>query len=449
MDSYDLIVIGSGSAATSAVFKCIEKGWKVAVIDRKAIGGTCALRGCDPKKVLVGVTESVEAVKRLEGNGISLDGVNINWPDLITFKGTFTEPMSNAIESSLTNSGADIYHGQAEFVSVNGVSVGGRTISGNKILIASGVKAADPGFPGSEFLVDNEEFLSLPDLPEKVLFVGGGYISVEFANIVRKAGSHPTIVQGPDRMLTSFDEDMVSELTKSMEESGIGILTSTSVESIKRDANGYRVVVKRHGKEQVLEADLVVHGAGRTFDPEMGLSAANVEWSRRGVKVNEFLQSVSNPNVYAAGDSADTGSYKLTPVAGIEGSVAADNMLSGNTEKADYTGIPTVVFSSPPLSMVGMTEAEAKSKGISLKVNKGDLSSWYNSRRRGIRSGYYKILIDEGNGMVVGAHIFAENAEETINIFSLAIREKISVERLISVPYAYPSDTNDIRYMLG
>ena len=446
---FDLVIIGSGSAATTVAFKALEDGKKIAVIDQKAIGGTCALRGCDPKKILVGITDSLESAKRLQGYGISDLSGKIDWSDLMEFKRTFTESMSRGIEDSLIKSGIAVIHGKANFISPHMLEVDGKKLEAEKFLIASGVKAADLTFPGSEYLVDNEEFLSLPQLPKKLVFVGGGYISVEFASIARKAGSDVTIIQHSGRILVNFDKEMAEVLSSQLQDSGIEILTNTSVKEIRKDDSKYEILVSKEGKQDLIYADLVVHGAGREFDSDMGLDAANVKWSRKGVVVNEYLQSVSNPGVYAAGDSADTAGPKLTPIAVMEGNVAAKNLLHGNTVKADYAGVPTTVFASPPLAMVGITEDEAFRNGLKVTVKKGDMTSWYNSKRRKIPRSYYKVILDQDSNKILGAHILGENSEEVINIYSLAIRLKIDVQTLISTPFTYPSDANDIKYMIG
>lgn len=446
---FDLIIIGSGSAATTVAFKAVKSGKKVAVIDQKPIGGTCALRGCDPKKVLVGVTDSLESAKRLQGNGISELTGHIDWKELMEFKRSFTESMSLRIEESLLKSNVEVIHGRAEFKGPETLEVDGKTLDANKFLIASGVKAATLNFPGSDLLIDNEGFFSMPVLPKKIVFVGGGYISVEFASIARKAGSEVTIIQHSERILSNFDSEMAKLLADMLRESGIEILVKTSVKEVRKVDGVFEIRLAREGKNEIIYADTVVHGAGREFDSDMGLDAGNIKWSRKGVIVNEYLQSVSNPRVYAAGDSADTTGPKLTPVAVMEGNAAAENILCGNTVKADYTGIPTTVFSSPPLAMVGITEEEASRKDLRITVKKGSMTSWYNSRRRNIPKSSYKILMNEESNKILGAHIMAENAEEVINIFALAIRLNIDIKALNSMPFTYPSDTNDIKYMIG
>ena len=343
----------------------------------------------------------------------------------------------------------DIYQGRATFRRVDPIEVDGETLEAENFLIASGVKAAELTFPGSEYLIDNEEFLNLPSLPANLLFVGGGYISVEFASIARKAGSEATILQHSGRILNNFDSEMAGILSQHLSDSGIKILTDASVTRIEKKSDKFEIHYLKDGTAASVTADIVVHGAGREFDSDMGLDEAQVKWSRKGVVVNEFLQSASNPRVYAAGDSADTAGPKLTPVAVMEGGAVAENLIKGNSVKADYSGIPTTVFSSPPLAMVGITEAEANERGIKITVKKREMTSWYNSRRRMVPVSFYKVITDSESGKVIGAHILGENSEETINIFGLAIRLGIRVDTLLAMPYTYPSDTNDLRYMIG
>ena len=293
---YDLVIIGSGSAATTVAFSFLENGKKIAVIDQKAIGGTCALRGCDPKKILVGVTDSLEYARKLRGHGISLLSGEIDWNDLMEFKHSFTQSMSRGIEKRLIDNGVKVIHGKARFVSPDTLEVDGKRLKAEKFLIASGMKAANLTFPGSEFLIDNEGFLDLPRLPGKLVFVGGGYISVEFASIARKAGSGVDIIQHSNRILVNFDREMAEILSSQLQDSGIGILTNASVKEIRKIDSKYEIVIKREGKEEIVYADTVVHGAGREFDSHMGLDSGNIKWSRKGVVVDEYLQSVSNRN---------------------------------------------------------------------------------------------------------------------------------------------------------
>jgi len=255
-------------------------------------------------------------------------------------------------------------------------------------------------------------------------------------------------VQRSGNLLANFDREAVDVLTSIIRESGIDVITESRVVEIRKNGDEYLVVIERSGNRVEINADLVVHGAGREFDSDMGLDLAGIEWNRRGVRVNEYLQSVSNPRVYAAGDSADTPAPKLTPVAVMEGEVVAENILKGNSKRADYRAIPTTVFSTPPLAMVGITEDEARKNSSNVTIRKGEMTSWYNSRRRSLPKTFYKVILDSNGEDILGAHILGENSEEVINVFSLAIWHALKVSDLRSMPFTYPSDVYDIKYML-
>ena len=192
-----------------------------------------------------------------------------------------------------------------------------------------------------------------------------------------------------------------------------------------------------------------MHGAGRAPEiDDLDLEKASVEYHKKGVVVNEYLQSVSNAAVYAAGDAAASGGLPLTPVASMEGRIAAANLLEGNRHKPNYTGAPTVVFTIPPLAAVGLQEDAAKAQGLNFKVNHGDTSGWYSSRRVGIKHSGFKVLVEDGSNRILGAHQLGIHAEETINLFAVAMRFGLTTDQLKEMRYSYPSHSDDISYMV-
>jgi glutathione reductase (NADPH) len=203
------------------------------------------------------------------------------------------------------------------------------------------------------------------------------------------------------------------------------------------------------GQKRTFEADIVVHAAGRVPEIEdLNLDAAAVEWNKRGVTVNEFLQSVSNPAVYAAGDAAASGGPPLTPVASYDGIVVAANLLNGNHQKPNYLGIPTVVFTIPPLAAVGLSESEAHKQALKFRVKKGMTSNSYSSRRVAEKYSGFKTLVEEGTDQILGAHILGSGAEEIINLFGLAMRSGLRSTDLKHMLFAYPTRGSDIPHML-
>lgn len=449
--SFDLVVIGSGSAAMTIAERCRAGGWSVAVVDSRPFGGTCALRGCDPKKVLIAGAEAIDWNRRFGALGIVAPASVLDWPALMRFKRSFTDPVPGSREKSLRDAGIAAWHGRARFtgpetLEVRGADGKSNVLSAAHIAIAAGAMPARLGIPGEELLIHSDQFLELDTLPRRLVFVGGGYISFELAHLAVRAGAEATILHRDQRPLAPFDPDLVSRLIAKTESVGIRVMLDSPVTAIAATAAGVEV---RSGAA-AYAADAAVHGAGRVAEIEdLGLAAAGVDWSPRGVKVNEFLQSPARPAVYAAGDAAATDGAPLTPVAGYEGGIAAENLLFGNRRTADYAGLASVAFTLPPLAAAGLSEAAARRRGLRFHVYQGDTGEWYSSRRIAEPYSGFKVLVEEGSKKILGAHLLAPEAGETINYFALAIRRGLTTRDLQDVLFAYPTVAGEIRYMLG
>jgi len=449
MKSFDLIVIGAGTAATSAANRCVAAGWSVAIVDELPYGGTCALRGCDPKKMLRRGAELIDAVNLMRGKGVETDGLRINWADLMAFKRTFTDRMPGRVEGGLKKNGVETFHGTARFTGPSRIAIGDTTLEGRYVLIATGARPRDLTMPGAGFIIDSTQFLELETLPNRILFVGGGFISFEFAHIAARAGSDVCVLDHGTRPLPAFDPDLVDRLVKRTERVGIEFCSQTDVQSINQFGEGFEVSARQAGDDNIWSADLVVHGAGRVAALDrLNLGDANIEFTDKGVTVNEYLQSVSNVSVYAAGDASDTDGWPLTPVSFHEGKIAASNMLNGNKKTADYRGVPTVVFSIPELARVGLLESEAIALGIDFRTKFTDTSDWYSNMRVGEQSAAVKVLIDNKTDEILGAHLFGPEYAELINIFGLAIKTGMKTAELKRMVSAYPSVGSDLGSMI-
>ena len=309
----------------------------MAVIDSRPFGGTCALRGCDPKKVLVGAAEAVDWVRRMKGKGIRAEEICIDWQELMRFKRSFTEPVPRNREEEFAKAGIAAFHGRARFAGPSSVQVNDEVLEGRYVVIAAGQKPADLKIPGTEHLTTSEQFLELDELPKRILFVGGGYIAFEFAHVALRAGAQVTIAHREPRPLPRFDPDLVDELVKSSRELGVDVHLGTEVIGVEKNSSQLVVRGSASGQQRTFEADMVVHAAGRVPEiDDMNLDAAGIAWDSQGVKVNEFLQSVSNPAVYAAGDAAASGGPRLTPVASYEGIIVSANLLKGESPKTEF-----------------------------------------------------------------------------------------------------------------
>jgi glutathione reductase (NADPH) len=445
----DVIVLGTGSAAQNVAYTCRASGWSVAVVDSRPFGGTCQLRGCDPKKVLVGVAELVDWSHRMQGQGVSASGLSISWSEMIRFKRTFTDPVPEQTEQSFAQAGILTRHGRAHFVDRTSVEVGGDTLVGHYVVIATGARHAPLGIPGEELLTTSTQFMELDDLPPRVAFVGGGYIAFEFAHIAARAGARVQVLHRGTHPLNKFDPDLVSQLVQATGELGVEVRLNTAVATIERQGDHLLVHARTGAQEHTVEADLVVHAAGRVPEiDDLDMGVAGVSHEKEGVLVNEYLQSVSNPAVYAAGDAVKSGGFPLTPVAGMQGDIVAHNLLEGNRRTPNYTGIPSVVFTTPPLARVGLLEETVRAQGLRFTTHSGDTSGWYSSRRVALPHTGFKVLVEEGTERLLGAHLLGLHAEEVINLFALAMRAGLRASDLKQMVYAYPTSASDIGYMV-
>ncbi len=446
---FDLVVIGTGAAGSAAAYKCRKAGWDVAIIDSRSYGGTCALRGCDPKKVLVGAAELIDWTRRMEGKGVSAKGSEIDWPSLMQFKKTFTKPVPENQERGYVKAGIAPFHGRTRFLDPTTLQVGDDKLVGRFVLVAAGSRPATLGIPGEQYLIKSDQFLELEQLPKRIIFVGGGYISFEFAHVAARAGAQVRILHRGIRPLEGFDADLVEQLVKATSEIGVDVHLNTAVESVEKEGDHFVVKASPEQGKRAFAADLVVHGAGRVPEiDDLELEKAGIAREKKGVSVNEFLQSVSNPAVYAAGDAGASSGLPLTPVASAEGHVVASNMLKGNHRQPNYSGVPTVVFTVPPLASVGLREDVAKEQGLKFMVKHEDTSDWYSSRRVNLKHSGFKVLVEEDSRRILGAHLLGEHAEEVIILFALAIRFGLKADDLKTMIYAYPTSASEVSYMV-
>lgn len=446
---FDLMVVGSGTASAAAASKCANAGWKVATVDDLPYGGTCVLRGCDPKKILRRGAEVIDAARLLEGKGITPGTLSIDWPVLMAHKREFVDRMSQRIEEGLIADGVTTLHGLAVFTGPNRLTAAGVEHTASHFLVGAGARPRTLEFPGAEHVIDSTAFLELEVLPERILFIGGGFVSFEFAHIAARAGSDTTIIHHSARPLRRFDPDLVRLLVERSRRLGIDIRLDTGITRVDTVEGGYRVETSYDGQAEAFEVELVVHGAGRVPDLDrLHLDAAGIAYDVHGVTVHPHLQSVSNPAVWAAGDAANTPGPPLTPVAAIEGKVAASNMLKSGTVVPDYTGIPSTVFSVPELTKVGLLEEEAGAAGIDVEVKYSDTGRWYSNYRIGETTAAAKILIDRATDRIVGAHLLGPEYAEVVNTIALAMKTGLTARQVRSMTAAYPTVGSDLGYML-
>jgi glutathione reductase (NADPH) len=444
---FDILVIGTGTSGYTLALACRKAGRSVAVADNRPYGGTCAMRGCQPKKYLVAAAEVVELAHQMSTIGIH-PVAGIDWAALMGSKTAFTSAVPGRTEHDFQEAGIEMLHGTAQFVSPAEIKVNDDTLVRAKhVVIATGARPAPLGFEGDELIKTSEDFLELASMPARIVFIGGGYISMEFAHVARAAGAEVTVLHRGDRVLRNFEPEVVDQLTSAARDFGIRIVTNFRVCGAERH-NGSIAIRGSKDCAEIFQADLAIHGAGRMANlDELNLPAGDIEHSARGVVVNEFLQSISNPRVYAIGDASAT-PLQLATTADMDANVAAENILSGNHQRADYELVPSAVFTLPPLAGLGMTELQAIKSGVRFHINRGTMTGWASSRRIGQKHAFYKVLVEDDNGRILGAHLFGHNAAEVINIFALAMKFGLTSRHLKKVLWAYPTHISDIKYML-
>jgi glutathione reductase (NADPH) len=444
---FDVVVVGTGVAGTTAALALRRRGRSVAVVDERPFGGTCALRGCDPKKVLVAAARAADAVSRYRDRGIFLRDPELDWSALMRFKRTFTDPVPESREREFENAGVVTFHGPARFVSADRMHVGGDEVHAAHFVIASGATERHV-VDGDEKLLTSETFMELERMPESLIFIGGGYIAFEFAHVAARAGARVTILHDGDAPLHGFDRDAVERVLGATRQAGISVELESRVTAVTQRDGRVVARVKTKDGEREFEAARGVLAAGRVPDLDrLDLGAAGVERTAKGVKVDEHLKSVSNPRVYAAGDAADGGGLALTPVAEYEGEIAAANIVDGDVRAVEFSGLVTMVYTIPALGQVGLTDVQARDGGIDADVHSSDMTDWYSTQHVAAKTAYYKLVCEKNTGKLLGAAVVGPHAEEQINVLALGVRLGLERDRLAQTLFAYPTGTSDVRYM--
>tara|TARA_R100000935_G_scaffold13736_4_gene27510 strand:- start:83698 stop:85056 length:1359 start_codon:yes stop_codon:yes gene_type:complete len=445
---YDVFVIGTGTAGKGVAKDCAKAGLKVAIADNRMYGGVCPNRGCDPKKVLVGITEAIQIATNLKGKGI-VEVPDVNWQDLQKFKATFTDAIPAATEKDLKKLNIEMYHQSPKFLDKNTLSVEGKTVTADKIVIATGQKPMELKIPGREHLLTSEDFLHQAELPDEIIFIGAGYIGMEFAHIAARCGAKVTVIEFAERPLAPFEEDIVHYLTRASEALGINFIFNAEASAIEKLRTNYRVSYKKNGKTESIKAKAVFNTAGRVPSiDELELEKGNVAFEKNGISVNEYLQNTTNTNVYACGDVSASGSLPLTPTSSQESRVVSINIRKKNSEKMDFPPVPSVVFTLPQVAAIGLTEKQAKDQGYDIVVEHKSVPHWFNAKRMAEDVYAYKTIVDKKRNLILGAHIIGGGAGEMINLFVLAMCGKLTPDNLKAMIFAYPTWGNDIKGMV-
>ena len=447
-DKFDVVVLGTGNAGMGAAGVTRAAGKSVAMIESRDIGGTCPIRGCVPKKVLVAAAQVLHQIDLAPQHHISVGKATLDWPALIARERTFVDGVPDDFRKSLENREIELIEGRAIFVSENSIAVNGRTLEADNIIIATGSTPRSLPIKGAELMITSDEILELATLPDRLVFVGGGVIALEFGHVFARAGTQVTILEVMDRLLPRMDADAVAQVHKESERIGINIITGVSVDEIANAGTALQVNFTHDGKQQSIEADRVANGAGRVPDvAELGLEAGKVAHDGLSLSVTDELRSTSNAHVWVAGDAIG-GTGQLSPIATYEGRIVGNNILNGGGQTPAYGHIPANVYTVPALATVGMTEEEAVASGRPFQVKGGDMSGWRSSMTHAETVSYSKVLVEEGTNAILGAHIVGHGAEEIIHLFAMAMKYDLGTAALTDMVYAYPTFASDIKFMV-
>jgi len=447
-EKYDLVVLGTGNAGMGAagVVRAVEKS--VAIVESRDVGGTCPLRGCVPKKVLVAAAQVLDQIDRAAEHKISVGEVSLDWGALMKRERTFVDGTSESFEKSLKSRGIELIRGAARFTGPNTIQAGERTLEAAKTVIATGSKVRPLPIAGAEHLITSDEILEMAALPESLIFIGGGVIAMEFAHVFQRAGAQVTVLEAMPQLLPRLEGDVVERLRTESERIGIEILTDVNVTKISREGDAFQVAFEHDGKEKTRTSEKVANGTGRIPDVEdLDLDAGGIDHDGLRIQVDPHLKSMSNGDVYVAGDALWS-SAQLSPVATYEGRMVGKNILQGDALTPEYVHIPSAVYTVPALASVGLTEAEAQEQGLSFEAKTNDMAGWMSGRTYAETAAYAKVLVEDGSARILGAHIIGHGAEEIIHLFALAMKHSLPASELATMVYGYPTFSSDVKFLV-
>ncbi|UTW59566.1 glutathione-disulfide reductase [Kordiimonas sp. SCSIO 12603] len=439
---YDLFVIGAGSGGVRASRIASSFGAKVAVAEEYRVGGTCVIRGCVPKKLLVYASHFSEDFHLAEGFGWTVGETSFDWKKLIERKDAEIDRLNGLYINTLNGAGVEIINGRATVEDANTVRVGDKTYTAKKILVAVGGWPSMPDVPGIEHAISSNEALHLEEQPKRIVVVGGGYIAVEFAGIFAGMGSEVIQLYRGDQILRGFDDDLRERLAREMTGKGIDLRLGTNITEIEKTDDGVRLTLT---DGSTLDADAVMYATGRVPKTEgLGLENAGVEMERGAVKVDAYSRT-NVPSIFAVGDV--TNRVQLTPVAIKEGHAFALTEFGGTEQAAEHDAIPSAVFSQPPIGTVGLSEAQAREKYGEIEVYTSDFKPMKHTLGGSDERAFTKMIVDKKTDVVVGAHMIGADAAEIIQGVGIAVKAGLTKAQFDATVAVHPSSAEEFVLM--
>jgi mercuric reductase len=448
MEKYDLIVIGAGSAARSGAEKAAkEYGARVAMIESTRWGGSCPNVACRPTKAYLVAAELTHDIDTLAAKlGIEVGPAKADLARIKARKDAIRSTQEQWVER-LKNAGYDIHDGVASFEDARTVRVGDDRLTADKILVATGSRTAVPPIDGIDEIdwLDHVSALDLTELPESLLVVGGGAVGLEFAQAFSRFGSKVTIVDVVDRIAFRDDRDAAAEVAGALEDEGIEIVLNTAVASVRRDGDEVVATLepREDGDGHEVRVSRVLLAAGRAPNvEELELERAGIERTKTGIAVDNHLRTTAD-GIWAAGDV--TGLAQFTPVAQYQARLAAEDMFTDNAPEADYSILPTAIFTDPELAGVGSTEEDAREAGLDIEVVTHEIGSVTRAQYTDEKRGIYKLVFEPATRRVVGIHIVNRTASDIVQALAVALKMGVTIDDLAEVNHTYPSLGEGVR----
>ena len=437
---FDLFVIGVGSGGVRAARMSANYGARVATAEDKYMGGTCVNVGCVPKKLFVYASHFAEDYEQAEGFGWNKAQPRFNWPVLLKNKNTEISRLNGIYQGLLDNAGVTHFDGRARIVDAHQISINGRTVSTDKILIATGAWPVVPDFPGNEFVITSNEAFFLPHLPKRCLVVGGGYIAVEFAGIFRGLGVDTTLSYRSELFLRHFDIDIRQMVRDELLKKDINLEFNSQVETIEKNSDGALKVLFADGSHR--ETDLVLYATGRApAVQDFGLENIGVEQRSNGAIIVDDAFRTSESNIFALGDVTDR--LQLTPVASEEAMCFASTQYLGQEKIMDYNNVATAVFCQPNVGTVGMTEDEAREVSNELDIYRSRFRAMKHTLSGSDEQSMMKIIVDRTTDKVLGVHMVGPEAGEIIQGISIAMKMGVTKAQFDATVGIHPTTAEE------
>jgi pyruvate/2-oxoglutarate dehydrogenase complex dihydrolipoamide dehydrogenase (E3) component len=441
LQEFDLIVIGGGSAGLKAARTAARLGRSVALAEERELGGECFWAGCVPTKALVRAAQVWHLVRRADEFGLHADIRKADFAGAMAYKQKALKLVGGEgpADGGLSKYGAVFFHKRASFAGPTEVRIGDEVIAGKQIILATGTVPSVPPIPGlvETGFITNREAVDLTALPKRLLVLGGGPIGLEFAQIFLRFGAEVTVFEKSARILPKEDEEISALAARFLGEEGIRILTGVNVQRVSRADGAKRLHVEIGGKTQEIDGDEILVATGRRAAIQgLNIEAAGVEFDAKCVRVDRYLRT-NVPNIWAAGDIA--GGYLFTHVASYEGKLAALNAFTDKPEPFDHRVVPRCTFIDPEVASIGLTEREARERGMEVHVQSFSFADLDRAIIHGEARGLVKLVVDELDGLLIGAHLIGPDASSVLAELAVCMKNHVPVSGIADTMHAYPS----------